>query len=141
MKMLFLALCLALICTMVFAAWQAPNPTIDFTEAGIVVQTYTKGQPSLAIAISRESEIITEMARILKAKDGQWKHSIVSFAPVLLIKGKTFKINCLAERIVVNSATASGDWRQVASGLTKEESTKLRALALKIMEGKTNGKK
>jgi hypothetical protein len=104
------------------------DPSIRLAEHDITLEIYDKGDLQTSVQLSRRAQALKRLDTLLQGKKGKWKSSQVSFAPVLLLRAKSFTVNFQWNRIIVNLTDERGSPVQVLTTLSKEEWSDVRAV-------------
>jgi hypothetical protein len=97
------------------------DPVIDLSSKPCSLVVYTNGAPSMTVALAPDSSLGLLVDKVLISKRNTWKRSLVSFAPVILVRSEAFSVDFQESRVVVNFKDDSGSWSQVVSDLTNDE--------------------
>ncbi len=98
------------------------DPVVDLSGASPMTLTVNKeGHPNEAKPLPANAKLVSVIEKILAAKSGRWSWTIVSYVPVVYVRGDLFTINFQSSRVIVNYTTANGRRLQVVSDLTSDE--------------------
>jgi hypothetical protein len=112
-------LCIAGIATWLFRA--SEDVAIELVNEPARLEFYDHGKLSRAVSLPAQSEFSRAVAKLLEKKKGKWRTSLSSFAPVQLLRGKSWTLNFQAKRIIANVPSQAGKPIQVITTLTDEE--------------------
>jgi hypothetical protein len=118
---IFVACCVFLVLVVGWKMFFVSDPVIDLSSKPCSLVVYTNGAPSMTMLLAPDSSLGLLVDKLLISKRNTWKRSLVSFAPVILVRSEVFSINFQESRVVVNFKDDSGNWSQVVSDLTNEK--------------------
>ncbi len=116
---------------------RATDPVVDLGEKGLTLVIYSGGRPSKSLSVPPDCPLLAKMNSLLIEKRGKWKISFVSFAPIILLRGEKFSINCQRNRLIVNFENQPGQTLrlQVVTDLTPEEFSLIQTAAEEVSSG------
>ncbi len=93
------------------------DPNIDLT-SGVHFAVYEAGKVVHSGERSANSTFVQELARLLRSRSGKWERSRVTYAPGIVLRGRTFSITIQQKRVIVNYSDENDIWHQVVSAMS-----------------------
>jgi len=103
------------------------DPKLNFG-GEMTAELYANGRIQSRKAMPAASSEAKKVMALLEGKAGHWERSRISFAPVILIRGKSFKLNFQRSRLIAEFTDADGSPGQLVTALTNDEFTRIAKL-------------
>jgi hypothetical protein len=116
---------------------QTTDPIVNLGDKAVTLTVYAGGHPGKVVSVASECPVVALINTLLLEKRGKWKKNFVTYAPVIMLRGEKFSINCQQDRIIINFEKRPGKTVQVVTSLTTEEYSKIEDAAAKLSKEKS----
>ena len=120
-------ICLIAVCAMCRSYRPTNDPHINLNEyinlkdVSFNASIHTAGQPTQEGTLLPNSPAVATINKLLQSKEGKWQLSLVTYAPVILLRGPNFTLNFQKQTLIANFTTPNGHPGQLVTNLIPSE--------------------